>query len=60
MINFDNIDGVLVNKDLAKTKFTCNLELCKGACCTMKSEYGAPLKQDEIDIIQGYLSKIKK
>lgn len=60
MINFDNIDGVLVSKEIVKTNFSCDLEKCKGACCTMKSEYGAPLNSDEIDIIQENLEIIKE
>ena len=55
MINFHNIDSVLVNKDIANTKFTCDLNKCKGACCTMKSEYGAPLERAEIKIIDKYM-----
>ena len=51
MRNFDNIDNILVDQDLEKTHFTCNLEVCKGACCTMQSEYGAPLEKKEIEII---------
>ena len=60
MIDFNSIDGVLVSNQILKTKFTCNLEVCKGACCTMKSEYGAPLLKTEIGIIDKYLPKIKK
>jgi Fe-S-cluster containining protein len=36
-------------------KFTCNLDKCKGACCTLESEYGAPLKEEEIEQIDKYL-----
>jgi len=60
MINFDNIDGVLVSKDIVKTKFTCDLKACKGACCTMKSDFGAPLNADEIDIIEKHLPILKE
>jgi len=60
MRNYDNIDGILVDKDLAKTQFTCNLEICKGACCTMKSEYGAPLIEEEIDTINKILPIVKE
>jgi len=59
MINFDNIDGVLVSKEIVKTNFSCDLEKCKGACCTMKSEFGAPLNSDEIVKIEAYLGIIK-
>jgi hypothetical protein len=59
MRNFDNIDDVLVDQNIAKTHFTCNLEVCKGACCTMQSEYGAPLKEKEIQIIEKILPIVK-
>ncbi len=59
MIDFENIEDVLVSKEILKTKFTCNLEVCKGACCTMKSKYGAPLLKSEIGIIEKYLPIIK-
>lgn len=60
MFNFDNVDGVLVSRDIVNKKFTCDLDACKGACCTMKSEYGAPLKSEEIKIIDKYLPVIKE
>ena len=60
MINFDNIDGVLVSQDIINTNFTCDLKACKGACCTMKSDFGAPLNAEEIDIIEKYLPIIKE
>ena len=58
MINLENIDGVLVSKEIVKTKFTCDLDACKGACCTMESEFGAPLKTKEIDKIESLLPQI--
>ena len=60
MIDFENIDGILVSREIPKTKFTCNLEVCKGACCTMKSEFGAPLLESEIKIIQKDFPIIKE
>lgn len=60
MIDFENLDGVLVSREIFRTKFTCDLKKCKGACCTMKSEYGAPLNEDEIKIIENYLPKVKE
>lgn len=59
MRNFDNIDDILVDQDISKTHFTCNLEVCKGACCTMQSEYGAPLLKKEIQIIDKILPIVK-
>ena len=59
MRNFDNIDDILVDQDISKTHFTCNLEVCKGACCTMQSEYGAPLLKKEVSIIEKILPIVK-
>lgn len=42
------IDSVLVNSEVLQVKFACDLSKCKGACCTLESEYGAPLQADEI------------
>jgi len=56
--SFYDIDEVLVNSEIAEIKFTCDLNACKGACCTMESEYGAPTDEDEIAIIEKYLDKI--
>ena len=58
--NLINIDNVLVNKEILEKKFTCNLDKCKGACCTMESDYGAPLLKEEIDKINEILPKVKK
>lgn len=53
--DFRNIDGISVSNDLHKIKFTCNLEKCKGACCTMESQYGAPIHESEIKVIEDLL-----
>lgn len=55
-----NIDDVLVNKEIIKRTFTCDLNKCKGACCTVESDYGAPLLKEEIDEITIALPAIKK
>lgn len=56
--NFIEIEGALINPDVAEIKFSCDLGKCKGACCTMESEYGAPLKAPEIEKIEENLSVI--
>ncbi len=38
--------------------FKCDLLKCKGACCTFESQYGAPLKWEEVDSIKGILSEV--
>ena len=51
------IDDVLVTEDIYKENFICNLDKCKGACC-WEGDYGAPLEEDEIDIIEKELKSI--
>lgn len=46
------IDGIVVNKDILHTRFSCDLNKCKGACCTLESEYGAPLLEEELPLMQ--------
>jgi hypothetical protein len=50
------IDSVLVNSEILQVKFACDLSKCKGACCTLESEYGAPLREDEIAEMKKNLS----
>lgn len=59
-----DINDVLVRKEVLETPFSCDLKKCHGACCTLESEFGAPLKKDEIDeiekilpIVKGYISQ---
>jgi len=55
-----NINEVLVRKEILEVPFHCDLKACKGACCTMDSELGAPVKADEIDMIKEILPIIKE
>jgi hypothetical protein len=58
--NFIRIEDILVRPEIAETKFACDLDKCKGACCTLESEYGAPLLEEEIKKIVDVLAKAKK
>lgn len=49
---FYQIDNVLVNKDISTTNFACDLDRCKGACCTFEGDFGAPLHHAEIAIMR--------
>ena len=53
---FVEIDGVIVNKDILTTRFSCDLNKCKGACCTLESEFGAPLLETELPLMQESLA----
>ena len=56
--NVLQIDGVTVRKDITDSHFVCDISKCKGACCTMESEYGAPIKKEEIEEITRVLPMV--
>lgn len=55
---FIEVDGVLVNPEVHTKNFCCDLSKCKGACCTIESEYGAPLTEAEVKSITELLPEI--
>ena len=56
--NMTDIEGILVRTEISEIKFTCDLKKCKGACCTMESQYGAPIMKDEIKKLESLLPEI--
>jgi len=52
------IQEILVSEDVVHKQFQCDVSVCKGACC-YKGDWGAPLEQQEIDIISAHLKDIK-
>jgi len=56
--NFIPVENVLVRPEIIETHFSCNIEKCKGACCTIESEFGAPLLDEEIPVIEEILEYI--
>jgi hypothetical protein len=52
------VGEILVSDDVAKKEFVCNLEKCKGACC-VEGDYGAPLEEDELEILKKIYPKVK-
>ena len=59
-----SVNDIMVRNEIADTPFICDLNKCKGGCCTFESKYGAPLMQDEIgkidsilDIVMNYLTQ---
>jgi hypothetical protein len=53
----------LIDENIPKAEFACDLARCKGACCTMPGPRGAPLLDEEVaeiekayPIVQKYLS----
>jgi len=54
------VDEILVGEEIATERFSCDLALCKGACCTLEGGRGAPLLDDEKDLIEKFLPVIGK
>ncbi|MCP4438222.1 MAG: DUF3109 family protein [Aureispira sp.] len=52
------IDNKVVNIELVEEQFVCNLDACKGCCC-WEGDFGAPLDQDELDILKEIYPKVK-
>lgn len=49
-----------IDTKIYEVKFLCNLDKCKGGCCTVYGENGAPLLSEEIPLIDADLEKFKK
>lgn len=58
--NFIPVENVLVSKEIGESRFACDLSVCKGACCTIESDLGAPLEKEEIDEISRILPVVLK
>lgn len=54
------IKNVLIDEDIHKTYFDCDLSKCKGGCCTFPGEMGAPLLEEELELIHQALPEAKK
>jgi hypothetical protein len=45
------IGNSIVSLDIISSRFTCNLQVCKGACC-VTGDSGAPLEPAEVVILE--------
>jgi Protein of unknown function (DUF3109) len=45
---------------IGRTKFACDLSVCKGACCTMPGAVGAPILEHEIAELERVLPAVLK
>jgi hypothetical protein len=52
------IDNILISDDVVEKQFVCDLARCKGGCCE-EGDAGAPLDDEELDIILSVFEKIK-
>ncbi len=54
------ISAAVIEDAVATTQFCCDLEMCKGACCTLEGGRGAPLEDDEVMEIQKAYPIVKR
>ncbi len=46
------IQDTLVSEDLFRELFCCDLAACKGGCCNSEGDSGAPLDEDELEVMK--------
>ena len=51
------IEDKIISSDVFERKFVCDLNACKGACC-IEGDAGAPLKKEEVALLNENLEKI--
>jgi hypothetical protein len=52
------LQNTVISDDVRDKFFVCNLEKCKGACC-VEGDLGAPLEENELQILQDNYEQIK-
>jgi hypothetical protein len=52
------LENTIVSEDIIAKDFVCNLNACKGACC-VEGEAGAPLLNEETEILKEIYPKVK-
>ena len=52
------IEDKIISLDIFKKHFVCDLNACKGSCC-VEGDSGAPLLDEEEEILQGIYEKVK-
>jgi hypothetical protein len=53
------IKDILISDRIFEVEFHCDLKKCKGACC-WEGDYGAPVRQEEIEYIKNVLPKVRE
>ncbi|MEP7145408.1 MAG: DUF3109 family protein [bacterium] len=54
------MEKFIIDHRIFSTKFSCDLNQCKGACCTLKGAGGAPILDSEVEIIGQNIKIVKK
>lgn len=53
------IGEIAVDDSVSGTKFACDLNACKGACCTFPGGRGAPLSDDEVELVRSTFPAVR-
>jgi len=53
------IENTLISENVVERKFVCDLSKCKGECC-VAGDAGAPLEEDEINILEEFYPLFKQ
>lgn len=49
------VQDTLVSEDVLAEAFCCDLSACKGNCCNSEGESGAPLDEDELEVMKALI-----
>lgn len=52
------VGKTIISEDLLDKEFVCNLTACHGACC-VDGDAGAPLEEEEVNILEAIYPKVK-
>ncbi len=52
------VQNTYLSDDIARKMFVCDLQRCKGACCT-EGDAGAPLEADELPVVEEIFEQVK-
>lgn len=52
------LKNTIISEDIIEKDFVCNLNACKGECC-IAGEAGAPLEEDEVQIMEDIYVDVK-
>ena len=54
------MEKFIIDDRIFTIKFSCDVGKCKGACCTLKGAGGAPLLNEEVQIIKRNIKTVEK
>ena len=47
-----SLDHLLIQEKVLSARFACDVQSCKGACCTLEGGAGAPLLPEELELVR--------